>query len=97
MSFVVGLTGGIGSGKSTVADLISPATPAPAKAAPASRSASRGLTEQLARLGLVRDQDLVLHLPLRYEDHTRIVPLAYPEFITSDVGYTNPALQVVAV
>ncbi len=27
------------------------------------------------RLGLVRDQDLVLHLPLRYEDHTRIVPL----------------------
>ena len=36
---------------------------------------SRGLDDQLARLGLVRDQDLVLHLPLRYEDHTRIVPL----------------------
>ena len=37
---------------------------------------SRGLDDQLARLGLVRDQDLVLHLPLRYEDHTRIVRLA---------------------
>jgi len=39
------------------------------------KAPSRGLDEQLARLGLVRDQDLVLHLPLRYEDHTRIVPL----------------------
>ncbi len=36
---------------------------------------ARGLTEQLARLGLLRDQDLVLHLPLRYEDHTRVIPL----------------------
>ena len=26
--------------------------------------------------GLTRDADLVLHLPLRYEDHTRLVPLA---------------------
>ena len=40
------------------------------------KAAGRGLDDQLARLGLVRDQDLVLHLPLRYEDHTRIVPLA---------------------
>ena len=36
----------------------------------------RGLADQLARLGIARDQDLVLHLPLRYEDHTRLVPLA---------------------
>jgi len=43
---------------------------------PAERPKSRGLHDQLARLGLVRDADLVLHLPLRYEDHTRIVPLA---------------------
>jgi ATP-dependent DNA helicase RecG len=42
----------------------------------ASRAGGRGLQDQLARLGLVRDQDCVLHLPLRYEDHTRIVPLA---------------------
>ena len=30
----------------------------------------------LARLGLVRDIDLALHLPLRYEDQTRLVPIA---------------------
>ncbi|MCC6195276.1 MAG: ATP-dependent DNA helicase RecG [Burkholderiales bacterium] len=40
------------------------------------KPAGRGLADQLARLGLTRDADLVLHLPLRYEDHTRLVPLA---------------------
>lgn len=30
----------------------------------------------MRRLGLVRDIDLALHLPLRYEDETRITPLA---------------------
>ncbi|HEX6704018.1 MAG TPA: ATP-dependent DNA helicase RecG [Albitalea sp.] len=30
----------------------------------------------LAKLGLVRDIDLALHLPLRYEDETRITPIA---------------------
>ena len=35
-----------------------------------------GLADKLARLGVARDEDLVLHLPLRYEDHTRLVPLA---------------------
>ncbi len=59
----------------TVADLVTPAKSVSSKAKP-ERSSSRGLHDQLARLGLVRDQDLVLHLPLRYEDHTRIVPLA---------------------
>lgn len=34
------------------------------------------LNERLARLGLVRDWDFVLHLPLRYEDETAIVPLS---------------------
>jgi ATP-dependent DNA helicase RecG len=34
------------------------------------------LAEKLARLGIAREADLVLHLPLRYEDHTRVVPLA---------------------
>ncbi|HSN47114.1 MAG TPA: ATP-dependent DNA helicase RecG, partial [Casimicrobiaceae bacterium] len=37
---------------------------------------SRGLADQLVKLGIARDQDLALHLPLRYEDHTRLVPLA---------------------
>jgi ATP-dependent DNA helicase RecG len=31
---------------------------------------------KLARLGIRRDLDLVLHLPLRYEDETRITPIA---------------------
>jgi len=30
----------------------------------------------LARLGIRREQDLPLHLPIRYEDETRIVPIA---------------------
>ncbi|HEX5802130.1 MAG TPA: ATP-dependent DNA helicase RecG, partial [Azospira sp.] len=39
------------------------------KAAPA-------LAEKLAKLGLVRADDLVLHLPLRYEDETRCFTVA---------------------
>lgn len=34
------------------------------------------LSERLARIGLVKDWDFVLHLPLRYEDETRITPIA---------------------
>ncbi|HQR04430.1 MAG TPA: ATP-dependent DNA helicase RecG [Rhodocyclaceae bacterium] len=34
------------------------------------------LVAKLNRLGLVRDEDLALHLPLRYEDETRITPIA---------------------
>jgi ATP-dependent DNA helicase RecG len=49
----------------TIADLIGPAR----------RASGRGLGDQLAKLGIARDQDLVLHLPLRYEDHTRLVAL----------------------
>lgn len=50
-------------------------TPAPADAgAPAPKLAP--LKARLARLGLVRDWDYVLHLPLRYEDETRITPIA---------------------
>ena len=61
-------------GGGTVADLISPAKPA--AVAEKARPAGRGLSDLLAKLGVSRDQDLVLHLPLRYEDHTRVVPLA---------------------
>ncbi len=60
----------------TVADLVSPAKPAVEAARPGGRAPSRGLQDQLVKLGLIRDQDLVLHLPMRYEDHTRLVPLA---------------------
>jgi RecG-like helicase len=43
--------------------------------AKASASANT-LAARLARLGLKRDADFVLHLPLRYEDETRITALA---------------------
>src|SRR4051794_8694757 len=69
-----------GAAQST-GDLLGPA--AAAAVAPAANKLSkqkapggRGLDDQLVKLGITRDQDLVLHLPLRYEDHTRIVPLS---------------------
>jgi ATP-dependent DNA helicase RecG len=37
---------------------------------------SNTLADKLVRLGIAREQDLVLHLPLRYEDHTHLCPLA---------------------
>ena len=43
---------------------------------PPKKPAGRSLVDQLAKLGLTRNGDLVLHLPLRYEDHTRLTPLA---------------------
>ena len=46
---------------------------APRAAAPAAKSAPQ---KALEKLGLVRDIDLALHLPLRYEDETRVVPIA---------------------
>jgi ATP-dependent DNA helicase RecG len=42
---------------------------------PPGRSRS-ALQSRLEKLGILRDADLVLHLPLRYEDQTRLVPLA---------------------
>jgi ATP-dependent DNA helicase RecG len=47
---------------------------APRRREPATDPAA-ALAEKLARLGITRDDDLVVHLPLRYEDHTRLVPL----------------------
>jgi len=44
---------------------------------PAREAARAGNTieDKLARIGIVREQDFVLHLPLRYEDHTQVTPL----------------------
>ncbi len=47
-----------------------------AKTPATDKPAGRGLADQLAKLGIARDADVVLHLPLRYEDHTRLTPLA---------------------
>ncbi|GAB3357707.1 ATP-dependent DNA helicase RecG [Giesbergeria giesbergeri] len=53
-----------------------PAAPsAPAHPSPAPATLS-GPQKALRKLGLVRSIDLALHLPLRYEDETRIVPLS---------------------
>ncbi len=47
--------------------------PPPSRAKGSSRPSA---SERLARIGIRREEDLVLHLPLRYEDRTRVTPLA---------------------
>ena len=42
----------------------------------ASIRAPEALRKKLARIGLHREADLLVHLPLRYEDETRITPVA---------------------
>jgi ATP-dependent DNA helicase RecG len=49
--------------------------PAPARR-PAEPDATAAAAKRLQRLGIRREFDLVLHLPLRYEDETRITPIA---------------------
>jgi len=46
--------------------------PVPSSPGPAGKT----LAAKLAKLGVRRDFDLVLHLPLRYEDETRVTPIA---------------------
>jgi ATP-dependent DNA helicase RecG len=53
-----------------------PPTPASApEPEPAARAAPSGPQRALLRLGLARPIDLALHLPLRYEDETRVTPI----------------------
>jgi ATP-dependent DNA helicase RecG len=47
---------------------------APEQASPSTHASS--LKAKLAKLGIHRQFDLVLHLPLRYEDETRLTPIA---------------------
>ena len=52
--------------------------PAPARSRPAGvirQQKLAPLAERLRRLGLVNDWDFILHLPLRYEDETKIDPI----------------------
>ena len=46
------------------------------KARAAAPASAGSLTAKLAKLGIRRQFDLVLHLPLRYEDETRLTPIA---------------------
>jgi ATP-dependent DNA helicase RecG len=53
-----------------------PHNPAPLHADTAAKPAPKSATDKaLEKLGLTRDIDLALHLPLRYEDETRITKL----------------------
>jgi ATP-dependent DNA helicase RecG len=56
-----------------MADTAPPNAPSPPRAVKGKASAP---ALALRRLGLARDIDLALHLPLRYEDETRLVPIA---------------------
>jgi ATP-dependent DNA helicase RecG len=49
--------------------------PAP-RTAGARASGDKAIVARLAKLGISGDFDLVLHLPLRYEDETRLTPIA---------------------
>jgi ATP-dependent DNA helicase RecG len=52
------------------------ATSSPALPETAAQRATSTADKALEKLGLIRDIDLALHLPLRYEDETSIVPIA---------------------
>jgi len=66
---------------------------------------STSLAAKLAKLGIRCDADLILHLPLRYEDETRIVPLVDApsgeavqvevEVVSTEVAY-RPRRQLVS-
>src|SRR5207237_2977580 len=43
---------------------------------PAEPKPGNTLADKLQRIGVRREQDLVLHLPLRYEDRTHLCPLS---------------------
>ncbi len=45
------------------------------RTAQAGAGAAPAFASQLARLGIRREQDLALHLPIRYEDETRLTPI----------------------
>ena len=47
-----------------------------ARAEPAPRRAVTAADKALEKLDLIRDIDLALHLPLRYEDETKVAPIA---------------------
>ncbi|HEY6044106.1 MAG TPA: ATP-dependent DNA helicase RecG, partial [Nitrosospira sp.] len=43
---------------------------------PAPFPASKAVEEKLAKLGITDELDLVMHLPLRYEDETHLYPIS---------------------
>ena len=52
------------------------------------------LAEKLAKAGVRNDQDILLHMPLRYEDETRITPVVdsspyLSELVSGDVDNSS--------
>ncbi|OZI74943.1 ATP-dependent DNA helicase RecG [Bordetella genomosp. 12] len=80
--------------------------PAQAKAAGRASTARSDTERRLRNLGLVEPEDFVLHLPLRYEDETRVTPIGSVrpgysaqvegEILRSEVLY-RPRRQLTAV
>jgi ATP-dependent DNA helicase RecG len=56
--------------------IIKSPVPGRSRPRPTARAASDAAAKRLERLGIRRELDLVLHLPLRYEDETRITPIS---------------------
>ncbi|MDB5761692.1 MAG: recG [Herminiimonas sp.] len=53
----------------------------PAASAKTAPARANKIEDKLARLGLRSDMDLVLHLPIRYEDETQVVPIREAGFM----------------
>ncbi len=78
----------------------------PSQAQTASRDKQTPLQQRLRRLGLSSEQDFIVHLPLRYEDQTRVTPIAQlrpgrPALIEAEVLHADvqfrPRRQLQAV
>jgi ATP-dependent DNA helicase RecG len=57
------------------------------ESAPAAPAKLPKTADKLAKLGLTRDIDLVLHLPMRYEDETTLTPIG--ELLPGDTAQTE--------
>jgi len=64
-----------------------PAKQKSAKPRPAAKPAAAKTADRLAKLGLTRGIDLVLHLPMRYEDETTLTPIG--ELLPGGVAQTE--------
>ncbi|CAG4886325.1 ATP-dependent DNA helicase RecG [Paraburkholderia saeva] len=69
------------------ADAASPAPVSDQASAKKSAAALPRTADKLAKLGLTRDIDLVLHLPMRYEDETSLTPVG--ELLPGGVSQTE--------
>ena len=80
--------------------------PEQAQAKTPSREKQTPMQQRLQRLGLSREQDFIVHLPLRYEDQTRVTPIAQlrpgqPSLVEAEVVHADvqfrPRRQLQAV